>query len=153
MKNIIRSFIAGVLLLFASSVSAMDVAQDPNGFADLQLGATVEDIQSSHQTKFLGYQSGTAAYHIYVPDAHGSVYFSGPVVVRGVFTNNRLSSVIIAFSQETIPQRVVGMKKLLGNYELNQGVYTWKGPFSTIFMLRMNGKGMIAISSNEYNNK
>lgn len=150
MKNIIRTLIAGILLLAALQVSAMNEIQDPNGFADLRFGASLEDIQASHQTKFLGYQSGTAAYHILVPDAHGSVYFSGSVVVRGVFTDNKLSSVIIAFSQETIPARVAGMQKLFGDYVKSHGMYQWSGPFSTIIMTSMNGNGMIAIVSKTY---
>lgn len=150
MKNIIRSLVAGVLLFVASQASAMDSIQDPNGFADLRFGETIEDIKATHYTKLLGYQSGTAAYHIVVLDAHGSLYFSGSVIARGVFTDNRLSGVIIAFDQETIPKRVAGLQRLLGDYEKSQGMYKWDGPFSTVIMTRMNGKGMLLIASKEY---
>lgn len=150
MKNIIRSLITGILLLVASQASAMDSIQDPNGFADLRFGATVEDIKATHYTKFLGYQSGTSAFHIVVRDAHGSLYFSGTVIARGVFTDNRLSGVIIAFDKETIPERVAGLHRLLGEYEKSQGMYKWDGPFSTVIMTSMNGKGMLLVASKEY---
>lgn len=127
--------------------NAMNGIQDPNGFADLFWGESLSDVQATHTTKFLEYQSGTASYRIWIPDAHGSLYFAGPVDVRGVFRANKLIYILIRFSKETIPQRVVGMTKLYGApEEPSKGFYTWKGPFSLIIMCEMNNVGMLTLA-------
>lgn len=128
------------------TVYAMDELQDPNGFADLRWGESLSDIQATHKTELKGYYSGSAGYHIWVPDAHGSVYFVGPTCVRGVFIDNKLMSVIIAFSIEDFQARLRGMTKLFGTPEYENGFYSWTGPFSIIMLTKRNNNGMILLA-------
>ena len=126
--------------------SVIDSLRELNGFADLRFGETLSAIQESHQMKLVGYQTGTAAYHVFIPDAHGCVSFSGSVVVRAVFMDNKLVGVIIAFDKEMIPERLRIMRALYGNYsEPSIGTYIWKGPFTLIIMQELNGKGVISL--------
>ena len=67
-----------------SKAQAMTLEQDPNGFSDLRWGQTLETVQQSHIVTFMGYYGGSAHYEITIKDAHGSLYFSGPVEVRGI---------------------------------------------------------------------
>lgn len=124
----------------------IDSLRELNGFADLRFGETLSVIQKSHQMKLVGYQTGTAAYHVFIPDAHGCVSFSGSVVVRAVFMDNKLVGVIIAFDKEMIPERLRIMRALYGDYsESSIGTYIWKGPFALIIMQELNGKGVISL--------
>lgn len=165
MKKVLKLLLVGLLLSLSPcsgayiapigavhDVSAMNLLQDPNGFADLRWGEPLKAIQESHVMKLAGYQSGTAAYHVLVPDAHSSVYFSGPVIVRAVFMDNRLVGIIIPFSKEDFHQRLQGMTKLFGNPEkTNSTFYTWKGPFSMIILTVLNNNGIIMLASKPQN--
>ncbi len=126
---------------FSSEVSAMDMIQDPNGFADLHWDETLQDVQASHQTKLARFVSGTASYHILIPDAHGSVYFAGPVVACGVFKDNKLYAIIIPFSKELMQPRLEGMIKMWGKPDEQPGKdwYEWKGPFSIVSLSYWQG--------------
>ncbi len=127
--------------LFPTTVGAMDMIQDPNGFADLHWDETLQDVQASHQTKLARFISGTASYHILIPDAHGSVYFAGPVVACGVFMDNKLYAVIIPFSKELMQPRLEGMIKMWGKPDEQPGKdwYEWKGPFSIVSLSYWQG--------------
>lgn len=129
-----------------SEVSAMEALQGPNGFADLFWEEKLTDIQDSHPTKLLGFSNGIAAYHIQIPDAHGSVYFQGPVTVRGLFAANKLFGIMIAFDKSQMSRRVQGMTKLYGppNKEEN-GAYAWEGPFSFIMIAPQEKAGIVTI--------
>lgn len=131
---------------FPSKVSAMEALQDPNGFADLFWDEKLSDVQDSHQTKLLGFNNGIAAYHILIPDAHGSVYFQGPVTVRGLFAANKLFGVMIAFDKSQMSRRVQGMTKLYGHPDKEEnGAYAWEGPFSFIMIAPQEKAGIITI--------
>lgn len=165
MRRVLKLLLAGLLFSLSPcmgasispigtvyDVSAMNLLQDPNGFADLRWGEPLTAIQESHRTKLAGYQSGTAAYHVLVPDAHNSVYFIGPVIVRAVFMDNRLVGIIIPFSKEDFDQRLHGMTKLFGNPEkTNSTFYTWKGPFTVIILTELNDNGIIMLTAKPQN--
>ena len=127
-------------------VQAMNMIQDPNGFADLHWGETLESVQESHKTKLIGYQSGTASYHIFIPDAHGSVYFIGPVTVRAIFMDNKLLGIMIPFSKEMFSNRLSGMTKLFGTPENpRDNFYAWMGPFSFITLTQNDKVGIVTL--------
>lgn len=147
MKKQLRIAIASLCLfaapLVASSVSpnfttttvqAMNMYQDPNGFADLHWGETEETVKKTHKTKFARYISGTSSYYIYIPDAHGSVYFSGPVTLCGVFNDNKLYGIVIPFSRELLSARIAGLTKMWGAPKKYREVYIWEGPFSLVLV-------------------
>ena len=130
----------------------IDFLADPNGFADLRFGETLEDVQASHETKFIDGKNGKALYAILVPDAHGSLFFIGSVFVKGIFWNNKLGAILIPFDKELFTERLEGLRKILGEYDgSDPGVYTWKGPFSIIMLGKMGGKGMLSIFMREKN--
>lgn len=147
MKKQLRIAIASLCLfaapLVASSVSpnfttttvqAMNIYQDPTGFADLHWGETLEAVQQTHKAKFARYMNGTASYHIYIPDAHGSVYFSGPVTLCGIFNENKLFGIVIPFSRELLSARIEGLTKMWGTPKRYKDVYIWEGPFSLVLV-------------------
>lgn len=84
-----------------SKAQAMTLEQDPNGFSDLRWGQTLETVQQSHIVTFMGYYGGSAHYEITIKDAHGSLYFSGPVEVRGIFRENKLIGIQIPLVQNS----------------------------------------------------
>lgn len=136
-------------------VSAMDVLRDTrdvNGFADLYWLETLASVQEDHMTKFVGHQSGAAAYHILIPDAHGCVYFEGPVVVRGVFMDNKLCAIIIPFSKEMFPERLKGMSKLFGSpNKIATDFYVLEGQISIVLLTKANNQGIVVLSRKEHN--
>lgn len=133
-------------------VSAMNALQDPNGFADLYWGETLASVQEDHMTKLAGHQSGSTAYHILIPDAHGCVYFEGPVIVRGVFIDNKLCAIIIPFSKEMFPERLKGMSKLFGPpNKKSTDFYAWDGQFSIVLLTKANNRGIVMLTRKEHN--
>ena len=165
MKKLLRIAVASLCLLaaplvtsnisptFTATVQAMDMYQDPNGFADLHWGETLEAVQATHKTKFARYVSGTASYHIYIPDAHGSVYFSGPVTLCGVFNESKLYGIIIHFSKELLPERLKGMTKMWGAPKMYKNVYTWEGPFSLVLVADGPKAATVSIVQKQQNAK
>lgn len=130
----------------------IDSKQDPNGFADLRFGETLENIQSSHPTQFITDAPGKAIYLILVSEAQGSCFFRGAVAVRGIFWNNELGAILIPFDKKTFAERLNGLRKIMGEYDgSNPGVYKWQGPFSIIMLGKMNEEGILSIfrKSNE----
>lgn len=117
-----------------TTVQAMDMYQDPNGFADLHWGETLEAVQATHTTQLARYISGTASYAIHIPDAHGSVYFVGPVSLCGIFNEGKLYSIIIPFSKELMSDRLAGLTKMWGPPRKYKNVYIWEGPYSYVFL-------------------
>lgn len=115
----------------------MNEYQDPSGFADMHWGETLKDIQDSHQTKLEGFQNGSASYSILIPDAHGSVYFTGPVTVKGLFMDNKLYSIVIPFSKGEATERLLGLSKMWGmpkELKANE-LYSWEGPFTLVYLM------------------
>lgn len=122
-----------------SKAEAMTLEQDPNGFSDLRWGQTLETVQQSHMVTFMGYYSGSAHYEITIKDAHGSLYFAGPVEVRGIFRENRLIGMQIPFDAEQFSARLSALTKLCGTPENNgKGVYMWDGPSTAMIMFQKN---------------
>lgn len=147
MKKQLRTAIAVLCLLAAplvtssivpnpiiTTIQAMDMYQDPNGFADLHWGETLEAVQATHKTKLARYISGTASYAIHIPDAHGSVYFIGPVSLCGIFNESKLYGIIIPFSKELMSDRLAGLTKMWGSPRKYKNVYIWEGPYSYVFL-------------------
>ena len=120
-----------------SKAQAMTLEQDPNGFSDLRWGQTLETVQQSHIVTFMGYYGGSAHYEITIKDAHGSLYFSGSVEVRGIFRENKLIGIQIPFAAEQFSARLSALTKLCGTPKNNgKGVYMWDGPSTAMLMFQ-----------------
>lgn len=129
------------------SLLSANFLQEPAGFAGLRFGESLDNIQSAYKTKLVGFQSGTAAYHIWVPEANACLLFTGPIVVRGIFLDNKLIGVIIPFDKEDFQKRLNGFEKNLGGLKkFGPQMYGWSGSSTIIFIQELNGKGIISIA-------
>lgn len=162
-KKFLRAFTLSLCLLAAPFVSGnvthnhvptvfaeFDIFHDPNGFCDIHWDETLSTIQSTHTTQLLGYYTGSVHYGIFIPEAKGCLYFSGPVAIRGIFMDDKLFGIQIPFSIEDYQNRYNALCRILGTPDdsNDNGFYCWKGPATFVMLTKSQNKGVLVLAKN-----
>ena len=124
---------------------------DPGGFADLYWGESLNEVTSSHQTKYLGNVQGSEQYAVSIKDANGCMYLRGPVFVFSVFFNQKLGAIRIpifgGYSAIISP-----LEQLYGIPKPHNNFFTWDGEKTDMILAPTNlqkNDGIIYLTSNK----
>lgn len=124
---------------------------DPGGFADLYWGESLDEVTSSHQTKYLGNVHGSEQYAVSIEDANGCMYLRGPVLVFAVFFNQKLGAIRIpifgGYSAIISP-----LEQLYGIPNPHNNFFTWDGEKTDMILAATNlqkNDGIIYLISNK----
>lgn len=122
---------------------------DPNGFADLYWGESLDEVKSSHQTKYLGNVQGSEQYAVSIKDPKGDMFLRGPVFIFAVFFDQKLGAIRIpimgGYSALLSP-----LEKLYGTPNFKNGLFTWEGENTAMVFTATNTQkndGMIYLVS------
>ncbi|MBC3535728.1 hypothetical protein [Megasphaera hominis] len=150
------SIFAFFILLVCPAISYVNanagtMKNDPGGFADLYWGESLNEVTSSHQTKYLGNNHGSEQYAVSIKNANGCMYLRGPVLVFAVFFNQKLGAIRIpifgGYSAMISP-----LEQLYGTPEFKNGLFTWEGQNTDMIFTATNvqkNDGIIYLVSNK----
>lgn len=124
---------------------------DPGGFSDLYWGESLNEVMSSHQTKYLGNVQGSEQYAVGIKNANGCMYLRGPVLVFAVFFDHKLGAIRIPIFGE-YSAMISPLEQLYGTPEFNNGLFTWEGENTDMVFTATNvqkNDGIIYLISNK----
>lgn len=148
-----------VIMLLVTPAQAWAFQNEPNGFRDLYWGETLEEIQETRETTYLGYSETTNSVTYLVSLSDNEIKtLSGEPILTGCFVvslwNNRLWDVQLYFYEDdSFSSLKMAMMQLYGYPKRNEEKSCrWTGDTTMILLKRINdakGGVMVRMGSTE----
>ncbi len=136
-KNVLTKVVLLLALFAASGVMVANAAgtfkNEPNGFADLYWGESLDSVKATHYVKYQSSANNVDIYAVVVDDAKGDLYLKGRVLTFVSFKNNRIHNIKIPL-MGTYTKMIQPLSNIYGSPSINNMVMKWEGS-KTIMLL------------------
>ncbi len=149
-----KFFMIAVILILGAflpwTVSA-ELKNDPNGFAGMYWGESLNQLQPNMHTRFYKYgPNNDPIYFAQIANANGELYLKGRMAVMISFHNDRLMAITIPLlrcpgyeTDQAYNELYAHLRELCGSpNKVSQIASAWSGPY-TVMILEKTGEGVV----------